>query len=339
LWLELGRFGISSENTRALGLSMAAVTVSTMLLILRSESWPGSCAAVLTLLSPSILFGIERGNVDTLLFAALVFGLFATRSFGASTQLVLRAILIVGLTVLKAYPVAACSIFLNQSRRGWLAGLSVGCIAVVAFAWLSWERIPYILSNTPLTSFYSFGAASLFLDLGDRFAGPDLNRSHVRWLATGVALGLGLMIAVWVAVSRPDVSSFLPQLARGQFRDDLCLAGLAIFSFCFLLGSNYNYRLIFLAGALPKLIAAYDETQSRHYLLAPAAIIALLWGTRLPSIVDHALNWFVFALAGTWIAEALIGKGTQTPSLPTSGEALRDGGYRHHYESSHSRGR
>ena len=238
--LDLGRLGVSSANTHIFGLSMAAVTLLAMLLIFRARSWPGFVIALLTLLSPAILFGIERGNVDTLLFSVLVFGLFATERLQASTRQTLRAILIIGLTALKAYPVAACSIFLNQTRRGWLAGFSIGFIAFVAFAYPSWERIPYILSNTPLTSFYSFGAARLFLDLADRFAGSDLNRSYVRWLATGVALGLGLTIAIWVSNYQRNLSQFLPPLVQGRFQDDLCLAGLTIFCFCFLLGSNFN---------------------------------------------------------------------------------------------------
>jgi hypothetical protein len=293
---------------------MAAVTLLAMLLIFRARSWPGFIVALLTLLSPAVLFGIERGNVDTLLFSILVFGLFATQRLQASTRLILRAGLIITLTALKAYPVAACSIFLDQTRRGWLTGISIAFIALVAFVSPSWERMPYILSNTPLTSFYSFGAAPLFLDLADRFAGPDVNRTHLRWLATAVALGLGLITAVYVMKSRRDLSRLLPQLVRGRFQDDLCLAGLAIFSFCFLLGSNFNYRLIFFAGALPKLIGAYDETRSSLYLVVPTAVVTLLWATRLPSMVDHLLNWLMFAVACAWIADAVLRRKPAKPS-------------------------
>jgi hypothetical protein len=306
VWLELGRLGVSSATTHVLGLGMAAVTLLAMLLIFRTRSLAGFFIVLLTLLSPAILFGIERGNVDTLLFSILVFGLFAIQRLGSRARQVSQAILIVGLTALKAYPIAACSIFLDQTRRGWFTGLSIGFVALLAFAWPSWERISHILSNTPLTSFYSFGAAPLFLDLADTFAAPGVNRNYVRWLGTSVALGVGLLAAAWVINSRRDLSRFLPPLVRGRFQDDLCLAGLAIFCFCFLLGSNFNYRLIFLVGALPKLVAAYDETRHSPYLVAPSAVVALLWATRLPSIVDQALNWLVFVIACAWIAAAVL---------------------------------
>jgi hypothetical protein len=314
-WLELGKLGVSSAATQVLGIGMAAVTLLAMLLIFRTRSLLGFVIVLLALLSPAILFGIERGNVDTLLFSLLVFGLFATHLLRESTRQVLRGLLIIGLTALKAYPIAACSIFLDQTRRGWLMGLTVASAALVAFVWPSWERIPYILSNTPLTSFYSFGAAPLFLDLADRFAAPDVNQTHVRWLATGVALGLGLIAAAWVVSSQRDLSWLLPPLTRGRFPDDLCLAGLAIFCFCFLLGSNFNYRLIFLAGALPKLIEVYDEMRHRRYLIVPGAMVALLWATRLPNIVDHALNWIVFGVACAWIADAVLRQRPKHSSL------------------------
>jgi len=120
VWLELRSLGVSSEITLVLGISMAALTALALLLILRTQSQPSFMIVLLATLSPAILFGIERGNVDTLLFSILVFGLFATRNLSGPTKQALRSALMVGLTILKAYPIAACSIFLDVHNEAGL---------------------------------------------------------------------------------------------------------------------------------------------------------------------------------------------------------------------------
>jgi len=86
------------------------------------------------------------------------------------------------------------------------------------------------------------------------------------------------------------------------------LSCLAVFCFSFLLGSNFNYRLIFLAGTLPKLIEAFDEKSHHRLLIAPVTIVALLWATRFPSVMNHALNWVVYIGACIWLVEAVLVK-------------------------------
>ncbi len=124
-----------------------------------------------------------------------------------------------------------------------------------------------------------------------------------------MALLLGLASAGWLLIRfRRACFGLFPSLVQGRFLDDLCLACLAIFCFSFLLGSNFNYRLIFLVGALPKLIEAFDEAPLLRLLIAPGAVVALLWATRFPSAVNHALNWVVYIGACTWLAEAVLSR-------------------------------
>jgi hypothetical protein len=305
VWLNLRTIGISSATTLTIGIAMAGVTALAFLTIFRTSSWPGFLIVLLTLLSPAILFGIERGNVDTLLFSILAFGLFATRALNEPTRRIVRAALVIGLTILKAYPIATCNLFLDRTKRGWVTAIGIGILALAAFALSSADKIQFIFANTPLTSGYSFGSAPVFLDLAEQLTGPDFNRTHVRWLATGVAVVLGLGVTAWAIRSHSDLSRVLPPLDRGRFADDLCLACLAVFCVCFLLGSNFNYRLIFLAGTLPKLVESYDSEREARLLIAPATVIALLWAVRLPNIVDHALNWVTYIGACAWIGDAV----------------------------------
>ena len=87
----------------------------------RDAPWIGSFIVLCALLSPAILFGLERGNVDTILFSLLAFGLFATRGLSGPWKFMTRGGLIIALTVLKAYPIAACAALANH-RRCLVAG-------------------------------------------------------------------------------------------------------------------------------------------------------------------------------------------------------------------------
>jgi hypothetical protein len=166
-----------------------------------------------------------------------------------------------------------------------------------------------VFTNTPLTSFYSFGSAPVFLDLAKKLDPSGLDKDHLRWIGSSAALLFSLRSARWifVRVQRESSQLFSP-LARGKFLDDLCLACLSIFCFTFLLGSNFNYRLIFLAGTLPKLIEDFDQKGHWRLLIAPVTIMALLWATRLPSVMNHALNWIVYIGACTWLVEAVLSR-------------------------------
>jgi hypothetical protein len=309
LWLEARRFGASAQSTNLLGVAMAGLFSAALILAFRATSWRGSLIVVVALLSPAIMFGLERGNVDTLLFSLLAFGLYATRRGIETSSTVLRCALIIALTALKVYPVAACATLIRDRRNTCLVPLFAAGLAFVAFVWTSWSRIPSIFSNTPFTSYYSYGAGALLLDMAAWLDARNIDPIVLRTSATVTALLLGIGVAVWAALGSPRrLRQVLPPLDRRDFADDLCLAGLSIFCLTFLLGSNFHYRLVFLAGALPALIRAFEQAHDARLLVAPCAVLALLWATRLPHGVGHALGWIGYLGACAWLAQALVAR-------------------------------
>jgi hypothetical protein len=306
LWVGLEVFGISGKITELLGIAMAATVILALMFILRARSWTSFFIVLLTLLSPAVLYGIERGNVDTLLFSSLVFGLYLTRNLKPPGQQVLRGLLVIVLTALKAYPVGSCVMFMRPKARA--AFTPVICLALLAFLAAAGSRVPSIFLNTPLTSYYSFGSAPLFLDLTKPLG---LSPEHARWVGTTAALALLASIAGWTALApRLELSKVFPRI-KGGFVDELCLACLGIFCCCFVLGSNFSYRLIFLVGTLPKLMIVVDQRRSYLSLIAPFSVVGLLWATSLPSEAGHALNWVVYAGACAWLGFSISAPGRE----------------------------
>jgi hypothetical protein len=109
----------------------------------------------------------------------------------------------------------------------------------------------------------------------------------------------------------------LPSLQRRTLSDEVCLACLAVFCFSFLLGSNYNYRLIFLLGTLPRLIEEWEARGGWQRLLTPCLVLALLWAVRLPTWAGHGANWLGYLAACAWLAASL------PPTALTSASARR----------------
>lgn len=315
VWLQLSRLPISGGSADVLGTSMAAMAMLAMVVVFHSRSRAAFVIIVLALLSPSVVYGFERGNVDVLLYALLTFGLFGTRGLERDAQQAARAALIVGLTVLKIYPVAAAILLLDRTGRGLAFALVTVVAAAAAFTWSSWGHISSILANTPLTSFYSYGAAPLFLDVRDALGIAGIDAAHLRWIASGAALALGIAAIAAAFIGAHSFNSSpspAPTLARRDFVDDLCLASLAIFCFSFLLGSNFNYRLIFLTGTLPKLIESFEAQRRVSALAAAAIVVALLWAVRLPVAANHLLQWTVYMAAFVWVFHSALERVTRS---------------------------
>ncbi|KAA2234800.1 hypothetical protein [Salinarimonas soli] len=306
VWLELRHLGVSSAATDVIGVSMALLAAGALLMILRATTPVGGALVILAILSPAVMFGIERGNVDVFLFSCLAFGLAITHRMGPASRWLARGGLVAVLAVLKAYPIAACIILVRQAGWRWAPAIAAGLISLLLFVVVSRNHLAFIFSNTPLTSYYSFGAAPLFLDLADWVGVPEESRTAMRWLGVGAAFVLGLAAAgLGMRLSQGAPTLLLPALRRGTFRDDLCLACLAIFCFSFLLGSNFNYRLIFLLGALPRMIEALEGRRQWRLVVLPSLVIALLWAVRLPAWAAHSANWIVYLISCAWLGTIL----------------------------------
>jgi hypothetical protein len=63
-WLWLGYFGIKSSDTLWLSVLMAIASFVVLATLMRGRSIVAGALMSLAIVSPSVLFGVERGNVD-----------------------------------------------------------------------------------------------------------------------------------------------------------------------------------------------------------------------------------------------------------------------------------
>lgn len=306
-WLWLAPLGIGADQTNLAGWAQAALVYFCFALLFRPQTLTTGVLTLLAILAPVILLGIERGNIDLFLFSLLVLGFAVTARAPGIIRNIGRGILIAALTVLKIFPIAAV-IALVHKRGGILPAVAFAVASGILFYLsLASGDLAMIGRNTPQGTDLSFGSTPLLFAL---LQPESLQITlQIRMLAGGIAISIGIICTALIALRGPKAVPSLPRLEAGNLRDDVALACLCIFVFSFLLGSNWDYRLVFLSAVLPPLIRQYDDTRRFAGLLLIVGAVAFLWLSRIGHHLfwlDEMLGWTAFVVASLWLARTML---------------------------------
>jgi hypothetical protein len=217
------------------------------------EFWLRAAAAF----SPAGYYALEQGNLDTLIFAAVVLVLrlgWRWRGWGYAVFALAAGA--------KFYPVALLVLGLRESRRVFLflaaAGLVLTMLALVFYGRGLVAAITSIPSGTPFRA--SFGRIDFTRGLVMLHMLPHGTAQLFSWVLALGALGL----AVW---RRPVWARGLALL--GADEAGFLVAGAVVTVFCFMAAQNIEYRAIFLLLTLPGLV--------RLGRLLPWVVVLVLW--------------------------------------------------------------
>jgi hypothetical protein len=265
--------------------------------------------AFAAVVSPPVLLLVERGNIDAVIFAGLVIPLFlmAKRS-GVVTTCSLCG-LIAFLAILKIYPIAA-AIVLAHRKFGFAAMAFAVVLAVTGLLCaVGLSELKTIAQNTPQTLGMSYGDMPIFIAANSRHLLPtNLDAGMLRMVAGITAIVLAALAFSLSLFYSNVLRSLLPVLDPTVSIGAVAIACVAIFCFSFLLGTNFDYRLVFLLGVMPVLLNAYDAEQRFGTLLAAAAIVLFLWLSRISSYVlvpFEVLDWSLFTVGVMWLTQTV----------------------------------
>ena len=269
IWLELGRFSLGPTETNIAGGLAALFFIVVLFKINDLKSWIASSIMVLASLSPPVLFGIERGNTDLVVFSmvCLLFYFLNPLRPGYSQMLSAGAIF---LTVLKLYPVAIC-VSLVRTRRDIFIAAFVTLISLSALMISLGDHFSTFLANQPEYTFRSFGAPVLPLRLTDLH-----NNIVLRVLSTASVAGFALF-TLYLVQKYKRYPRLLPMLDKNIAINRIATSCSLIYLFTFLLTTNFDYRLMFL---LPFVLASLQEFEnSLDYakLVVPVLMTLYLW--------------------------------------------------------------
>ena len=305
IWLQLRYLGVTSRSTNLIALIMSVITASAFLLLFRAQTWLSAFVVFFAVISRPVLFAVERGNIDQLIFSLLVFGFFLIDQQKTQLKPLLTGLLIVFLTILKVYPFVAAAVFIRR-RNGLIKAALTATLSVAALALTSGRRLPLLFANTPRDYNLSFGSFPFFLAMSRHtfHATTPIILHHGKAAPMG-AIILGVLSLIAAAIYSKQIDRALPVLDCDRARGCIAISCLTIFCFAFIFGSSYDYRLIFLLGALAYLVEDLNKSVSLRSLPAAILILLLLWGPFYLSLRHEIPDGLVFVMASAWLGNSL----------------------------------
>jgi hypothetical protein len=284
VWHLFFHLGLDQSDTSWL----ASILIGAFLAGLALFSWnlplPAGLLVLLAALSPPVMLAFERGNVELLIFFLFALAL-SLRSEAASGLLALAA-------MLKIFPIFGLTALLRLPKNlffRWSAGVVIAFILYVA---LTFENFRRIFGNTEKGFDLSYGALTLGLYALQAGAARP---TYITVTVVSCLAVFGLLVLALGMVNRR--AGGLPAQEPRQL--DAFRLGAGIYLGTFLLGSNWDYRLMFLLFTLPQLLEWARQVKLAQFTLAAVGIsLGYLWLLRLTPLayfLDEFANWLVFA--------------------------------------------
>jgi hypothetical protein len=277
---------------------IALFFVAVYLLVGRITFGRGVLLAV-ALCSPSVMFAIERANLDIVVFTLMVAAVLLWRTTRPWARTASPIVVLIGAAA-KIYPVFGLPAYLFLRRRIPAIVASLCVVAFAAYAVITLSDIQAVARVAPQGQHHAFGARILpvaiyHLVVPDRWQGGIVSKQALIILP---ALAIGLVI--WFLGRRllqpPDEAA--ETATRLAF-----FLGALIFLGTFAVGNNFDYRLVFTLLTLPQLFEWATEergsTRGRLAAVSIVALLALLWIGALSAplrLGDEVVTWAVVGL-------------------------------------------
>jgi hypothetical protein len=250
--------GITPADTNAVGAIVIACFVAGTALIAPLAVTAGDAALlVVSTTTPAAWMGVARGNVDLIVFLVVCMAIAARRRPWISAA----AIGFAG--VLKIFPTFAVPALTRRGRAGVAAALVTGALLAAYLVALDGD-LALMRAHTDATSKMSYGLPPTAIALGHLVSPGDPGRA--AWLtAAGLAaaaIAAGALFAMRVAAEADEAQAY-----------GVCISAL-IFLGTFWFSSNYDYRLVFLAPALPWMNRMRRSSRATNAAVGWAGLIA-----------------------------------------------------------------
>lgn len=160
-WLWLGFRGVDGSDSSWLSAAIITAAVIVLVLLLRGRAWYHGLIALGAMISPSVMMGVERGNLDLLILAlvGLAALIYDERRFARASG----AIAFLGLGVaLKLFPMFCVSLAARFSRQTFILACATAALSLI-YLDLAAQYVLLIRRNVPTTFILSYGYKASFL--------------------------------------------------------------------------------------------------------------------------------------------------------------------------------
>ena len=305
MWTQAGHIGFGEHDTVALGIALGVLFFLAALAAAGPLTLGEGAVYSAALLAPATLLGVERGNVDLLMFALVVVGLLLVRRspWAGALPIVLAA-------VLKLFPAFALAVLVRRRER-WPAALA-SVVLLVVYVAATLSDIRTLRHVIPRVVVDSYGAGVIVEALRLHHLQWVQSAAEVRYVRVAI-LALGVALALAFVLRRRSEQGELDEK-----RLDAFWAGAGVYVGTYVFGSNFDYRLAFLVLCVPQLCTwcRRGGSPAPWPVAALTILVVTLWlssaqpplpfglqswyvGLRFPP--EEVLNWLLFA----WLCAAL----------------------------------
>jgi hypothetical protein len=231
------------------------------------------------------MLAIERGNIDLAIFALLFLGCTTSRKS-------LKSVVFFLATLLKIFPFAAMvadTVRRPARQRSAAIGLVLLAVGILA---LQWRDLNAIRHSTPVTAWLAYGVLCLKAQVNYlvlRFGLPSIYE-RLGWVPVIFCWVVALLTTRWVWIKPINLHKMLWHSKEAELFS--IFAGIYVFTY--LIGSNFNYRLIFLAPTLP---LAFELARNPRHLKWGAAYIISVIVVESVAGMDYYPNWNLLIVA------------------------------------------
>ena len=304
IWSVPASWGLDQSHTVILGIMFGFLFFSLIFITIKRLNYIEALFYALILCSPSVMYAVERGNNDLIIFILLSLSLLIMKNKTAIWRY-FSYIIIMFAAILKLYPIFALITALKEKKRNFTVIILSLVIAFGIYVVTSFESIILVGMATPKGITLAYGGKvifdSIFNEL-DRYFYSFYN-SHIPQYFKGIKFLLFyLTIALFLLISY-----LLAKHTENLFQNnklninqiEAFRIGSSIYIGTFLIGNNWDYRLIFLLFTIPQILA-WLKTQVQLKSISGLALMAIILTTWLSSktyqvyYLDELLNWLLF---------------------------------------------
>jgi hypothetical protein len=294
IWTEPAPLGLGQGSTVALSLTAWAVFYLAVFLAVGRLTLGEGIVYAAVLLSPSVMLGVASGNNDLLIFALVAAAVAALRARRSVVRVASGGLFLLA-AVLKLYPVFAFIVLLRQAPRRAALSLAFTLVPFAVYVAATLDDLRLIDRATPRPTRIAYGANVLVKGVEERLAqlpgGGITAPSPTRAVLYAGSLLLALGLALWLAGRLRPIAT---QAAADRTLDAFWAGGSIYVGTFAVVGTNWDYRLLFLVLTLPQILRWIEGegALARASAWALAGVLGTLWLSRLTWIhpLDELLN-------------------------------------------------
>jgi hypothetical protein len=294
-WHFVFHTGIEQSDTIWIGALLAGGYLFCAWVFSRPLDLPIASLIGILLFSPASMLAVERGNVDLFIFmlCTITLLLLEKHTWLASAILMVAAFL-------KLYPIFGLAIFLREVRSRFQI-ISLSALAVfLIYAILTYPSMAAAFAYTEVGAEVSYGVNVVPLYLERLFRSEQL---FALFTLIFSLVGLALFLSAFYFGSKEDSLPVNESSHLSAFR-----LGAMLYVGTFLLGNNWDYRMIFLIFTAPQLVRWATQSSARKpagwtlaamviacwYLISSSMLGSSSTGTYAVYIVDQISKWGIF---------------------------------------------